>query len=441
MKRIWEFYENMNELVYVSDMDSHEIVYMNRRALEAYGFQSLEEAAGRKCYEVLHGSSKQCAICNNGNLKPGYFEEWQCRNHVLGKMLALKDTKIEADGKNYRMELAIDMSVQEQQSKMLQDFANNEAMINEGLRISLDAATPQKSLEILMEYLGHSLNSERAYIFEETETGSYNNTYEWCAEGVVPQKDNLQEVPFEVVKLWYKKFLNNENVVIQDLESIRTEDPAVYEYLLPQDIHSLVVSPLFREKKIIGFYGVDNPPGGLLTHISMMFQIMGHFIVSLLKRRELVKKLTDLSLCDQMTEMGNRHAMNEYISAMRAENSIGIVYCDVMGLKKENDTRGHRAGDDLLLRASGCLKRAFGEYSLFRVGGDEFLVLCAGIEKEALLDRVELLKKDMREKAALMAIGCVWRPESGEDMDKLLAEADDLMYQDKREYYAGQQGL
>jgi diguanylate cyclase (GGDEF)-like protein len=96
---------------------------------------------------------------------------------------------------------------------------------------------------------------------------------------------------------------------------------------------------------------------------------------------------------------------------------------------------GHQAGDELLLRASRCLKNVFYKYSLFRIGGDEFLVLCSGIEKEKLEKKVEELKVHLHEDHAMMAVGSVWRPDSTENMDKLLMEADAHMYEDKRGYY------
>lgn len=65
MTKIWEFFENLNESVYVSDIDSYELVYMNKKAMERYGFSSAEEYYGQKCYEVLQGCLSPCAMCNN----------------------------------------------------------------------------------------------------------------------------------------------------------------------------------------------------------------------------------------------------------------------------------------------------------------------------------------------------------------------------------------
>ena len=51
MEKIWEFYENLNEIVYTADMDSYELIYMNSKAREVYGYSSDSEFKGKKCYE------------------------------------------------------------------------------------------------------------------------------------------------------------------------------------------------------------------------------------------------------------------------------------------------------------------------------------------------------------------------------------------------------
>ena len=436
MSKVWELFENLSEIVYVSDIDTHELIYMNKRTMEKYGFNSYEEYPVKKCYEVLQRSSLPCAMCTNTELAEGQFKEWQYFNPNIGKTFALKDTLIIDGGRRCRMEIAIDMSAQVRQSRFISEYANLESVINEGMRLALQEPTPERTIQVILEYFGKSLNSERVYIFEENEKGTFDNTYEWVANGVTPEKDNLQNISYDVVKMWYQKFRENKDIIIEDLEDIREEDPLMYDVLKPQNIHSLVVNPLIDDKRTIGFYGVDNPPSEFLTMISDMFQIMGHFFVSVLRRRNLVKRLEAMSYRDQLTDIGNRHAMNDYIVRIDSEKSLGIVYCDVTGLKRVNDRDGHEAGDKLLLRASGCLKRFFSDCALFRIGGDEFLAICPEISEEELRGRVERLRTDMRENEAIMAIGVVWRQNVRENINALLSEADSLMYEDKRAYYA-----
>ncbi len=178
----------------------------------------------------------------------------------------------------------------EQQSGM-QSVQNLETVINEGLRVALLAETPDQSLDVLLKHLGMALDGERTYIFEQNASGCDDNTYEWVADGVEPEKENLQNVPPEVCASWYRKFSIGKHIVIENLEDIRETEPLQYENLKRQNIRSLVVVPLYKGEKIIGFYGVDNPPAKSLEYASNMLQTAAYFIVSCLKQRNLVREI------------------------------------------------------------------------------------------------------------------------------------------------------
>lgn len=435
MKKIWEFFENMEELVYVSDMETYELVYMNKKALETYGFCSLEEIAGKKCHEVMQNCFTPCVICSNQELTPGYFKEWWYYNPVLDRHLMMKDTMLEEGGKRYHIEIALDVSNKEKWGNMLENCRNLETMINEGLRIALLEETPAQTLEVLLAYMGRALRAERTYIFEKNEKGGDDNTFEWVADGVKPEKDNLQDIPPEVCANWYRTFNVRRHIVIEDLEDIRESDPLQYENLKRRNVHSLVVIPLYAGGKVIGFFGVDNPPEKLLDYASNMLQIMAHFIVASLKRHNLFRELEKMSYYDQLTKIGNRYAMDEYIDSIQQGQSIGIVYCDVTGLKRVNDREGHKSGDRLIISACENLRQVFGEYGLFRIGGDELLAVCIQIEEKVLWEKIERLKKNLRENSIEMAIGAAWKKESLPDIDRMMAEAEQRMYVDKAEYY------
>lgn len=431
MSKIWEFFDTMDELVYVADINSHELIYMNQKTLRTYGFHSLEEIAHKKCYEVLQNCSTPCSMCNNHKLKQGSFMEWWYYNPLLERQVMLKDTIVVEDGKEYRMELAIDYGRQDQQDSMM----TLEGKISEGLRIALQQKTPSQTLDVLLEYLGKALGGERTYIFERNESGCDDNTYEWVANGVTPEKENLQNLPAKVCANWYENFRIDRYIMIKDLEDIRDSDPLQYENLKRQNIHSLIAVPLYDDGEIIGFYGIDNPPEKTLDYASDMLQITAHFIISSLKRRNLIRKLQEMSYRDQLTQIGNRHAMSEYIDNLQNEQSLGIVYCDVTGLKQVNDQKGHASGDKLIIDACECLKKSFGEYGLFRTGGDEFLALCPEIDESTLWQGIEQLRKDLQSKSVHMAIGGLWEKDSFTSVDKLISEAEKKMYQDKSAYY------
>lgn len=435
MNYLWEFFENINELVYASDMDSHEILYMNCKTLETYGFSTVDEIKGRKCYEVIQGSSSPCAMCNNKKLSEGEFVKWKYFNPNLNRWFLIMDTMTIENGRRCRFELAIDMGEDEKSGQTHDRYENLEARVNDGIRHALCEPNPEKSIDIILEFLGKELNGERSYIFEKNPSGGDDNTYEWTAAGITPEKDNLQNLPPEICENWYRYFNENKNIMFDDIEEMRYDDPLQYDNLKSQNIHSIVVVPLYDDYRVIGFYGIDNPPKQDLEYTLNMLQIVGYFISSMLKRRDMMNQLREISLCDQLTKLGNRHAMEEYISNIGSSKSLGVVYCDITGLKKMNDTMGHKMGDKLISDAAKSLKSAFGEYGLFRIGGDELLAVCVDIDEETMKKRVEILRKKAVENSVNLAIGMVLEGNYENNLQKLMGEAEKLMYQEKNEYY------
>ena len=431
---ILDFFQNLNEFIYVADIETHELVYMNKKTLDAYGFTSVEEIKGKPCYEILQKSSIPCGMCNNDKLCVGAFEEWRYYNPVVDKYMLLKDTLItDAETqKKYRIEIAIDITEEHTQDKAIQKYRDMETQINQGLRIALSADTPDETIQIILEHLGKSLN-----IFEKNQNGGDDNTYEWTAAGITPEIDNLQDLPAEVCAHWYRCFNAGEYIVIPDLEETKETDPLQYENLKRQGIHSIVVMPIYGygEGEVKAFYGVDNPPDMDLEYISDMLQIMSSFIASSLKRRNLMRRLEDLSYKDALTRLGNRFALIKDVERLNREQSIAVVYCDVTGLKTVNDTLGHEAGDQLLLRASSCLEQTFGDYRVYRIGGDELLAVCSPIGRETLDERMESLKASMQAQAVNMAVGTTWREEATENLYPMVQEAERRMYADKAAYY------
>ena len=435
MKKLWEWFENLKEIVYIADIDTHEMIYMNKLARENYGFSSEEEYRGKKCHDILRRSAAPCHDCNNFKLEEGQFLERQHWNSIVGKIFAVKDTLLVEGDKRYRMEIGIDLTLQAQQSEILREFRKNEEMINHALKISLSEHVPVLALEKLLKYLGRGLEAKRMYIFEEESDGTVSNTYEWCAEGTRPEKDSLRHVPFDAVRNWYDEFEKGNSVIIEDLEEIKDVHPMTYAILKPQNVHTLVVNPIHDGGRIIGFYGVDNAPVEKLHNISILFETIGHFITSVLRGVTLFKRLESMSFYDQLTGLKNRYAMEGYVSRLARGKVLGLVFADITGLKRVNDEEGHKAGDELICRCASILRDCFGQHQVFRIGGDEFCIICEGIGQKELNDKIIQIKKEMEGRQAIMAFGSVWVESYNQNFEQLLTQADGLMYQDKREYY------
>ena len=147
-----------------------------------------------------------------------------------------------------------------------------------------------------------------------------------------------------------------------------------------------------------------------------------------------------LSVTDLLTGLYNRNAMNNRITDIvngvdPIESPYGVVFVDLNGLKLTNDRSGHVAGDKLLKESANVLSSVFTDCEIFRVGGDEFLVIVTGkseAEFNALID--ELRKKSEAPGAVKFAIGSCFSDPSV-DIRNAMHIADEKMYQDKDEFY------
>lgn len=102
--------EEYDGIVYVSDMDSHELLYMNKTGRELFRVDEVALSRRPRCYEVLQGRDAPCPFCTNTYLNESGFYEWEFYNPCLQRTLLLKDRKVRWNGRNARIEFATDVS-------------------------------------------------------------------------------------------------------------------------------------------------------------------------------------------------------------------------------------------------------------------------------------------------------------------------------------------
>lgn len=160
-----------------------------------------------------------------------------------------------------------------------------------------------------------------------------------------------------------------------------------------------------------------------------------------------LRYLRDISLTDDLTGCYNRrHAMYSlrewFARSKRYGSHFSLIYFDLNGLKVINDKYGHQAGD-LLLRSvvSGCKKLLRESDMLFRMGGDEFMVLCPDTDSKGALNCVERMREVVRsvtivDQKADFAYGLAYSSQDYKDMDEMLHSADAAMYECKRKMHS-----
>lgn len=138
---------------------------------------------------------------------------------------------------------------------------------------------------------------------------------------------------------------------------------------------------------------------------------------------------------DSLTGLLNRHAYFADVSN-DPKSITAIISIDMNGLKAINDKIGHAAGDEALVTLALCFMHPLkSKQSGYRVGGDEFIIVCRKTSEEEVLTIVEQIRKSVSETKYSCAIGYSFNLNGEKPVSDLLKESDEMMYQEKDRYY------
>ena len=141
-----------------------------------------------------------------------------------------------------------------------------------------------------------------------------------------------------------------------------------------------------------------------------------------------------LAVTDDLTGIYNRNAYNLYIEETKADSkkeSGWIILFDVDDFKVINDTKGHLAGDLVLENVAKSLMEIFSssQYRVFRIGGDEFLVLAENVSETEIIENLILVKKHFGTNGEInLSKGY---SEIKDSTEKAFKYADEMLYADK----------
>ncbi|BBO91387.1 hypothetical protein DSCOOX_45670 [Desulfosarcina ovata subsp. ovata] len=158
------------------------------------------------------------------------------------------------------------------------------------------------------------------------------------------------------------------------------------------------------------------------------------------------KAMEHMATYDELTQLPNRRLFFElslkiFQKARRDKSNIAILYMDLDGFKRINDTFGHNVGDRVLVNTAKILKKCIRENDVVaRVGGDEFVCVIPEVESREAVEKVinriikavpKAAEKLSQKKGLGISIGGLFCGPDQEDIDNLIKLSDDLMYKAK----------
>lgn len=211
--------------------------------------------------------------------------------------------------------------------------------------------------------------------------------------------------------------------------------------------------PIHNQNEVIGVLGIEFEAehqyftfktiriiSPLITFLSCFTAV---FVALKLFKRISNPTYKDFANTDQLTGLKNRNAfevdMNNFIN-MDKQNSKVIFSIDLNDLKKVNDNFGHRSGDEYIKSAAKIIENSIEpRQSIYRIGGDEFVIILDSITKnyaESIIQKINKSTEELNENFKFkvsMAIGYAFFDKNiDENIFKTYGRADEMMYSVKR---------
>ncbi len=292
----------------------------------------------------------------------------------------------------------------------------------------------QESLIDALQILTKFVKSRSAFVSD-----SYEEECHYIIPEKIRDKLNKDEIQYFNNKLLYYTSRNRQTHGVKLYSSKikanrknKYEMPEFYEFMVKHNINSVVYTVIINNSSNIYILGVLNP--GNRDVDQLLNKVAACFSMAVYNRKHL-ERTHQMALTDSLTETKNRMAFSKDVKN-RIYEDIGYtcIYIDVNELNYYNNKYGHSAGDQMLKYIGESLKNKFFDSDIYRMGGDEFLILSSVTDEAEINDRLKQVNCEIEEMKYHIAIGVQYCT-AGTSLEDAVNNAEKMMYQNKANYY------
>lgn len=428
-----EKFDHTDRLIYIADPETYDLLYVNSRLLRYCHLPADYQYAGQKCHQLFNGTASPCPSCPKDNLRRDRFHFRTYHSPRTSKDYQIWSTLISWNNRSCIFADAIDVEhmMTVRAASTLSEQAD--ISVNDITSIAIQEEDPNIGILRMMEKLGRALDATHIILMEEDADGFHLScTYEWHAENVSPLRDRLQRAPLFEVQPFYDAFRRDSVLLVGNADAYHERHPELRTFH-ECELERYAVGQLSISHRSLGYIAILNPAKERFASISKPLHTILRVSSIMMRNRDNIRKLHELSTVDQLTGVGNRRALTDFVDkCLRPGTMYAVIFVDVNGLKKMNDTFGHARGDLLIQTIAYVLSNVAGKNHVFRLGGDEFLVLMPCSNDAEAITIIDHIEQSMETHRCSAAIGYVLCLAPFHDLDGLIHQADEKMYSDKK---------
>lgn len=430
--KLLEAYDYLQDIVYLTDLETLEIKWMNKLGRRVLG----DRWKSVKCYEFFHEYTNKCSHCKQCDFL-AYFDEYlngsRVYNHITkvnGKSYKSKKAAVLIEGKKYTLDTIYD--VEDILNTSLEHQKNveiYEQLLSEVAHIKYKQSQDDKINHIL-EIVKKLFEPVRASIIKE---GCPTPIFKIKNEDVDDFKYNSKFCNlFNDSDDFIKQFNENKYIVLES-KKLKETHPDLYNSLTDADDYNAII--MMWSVNDENYYMVLENCKEIVDD-QRLYDVVFSYLYYAIRSFSYNQMLYKLGNVDNLTNIYNRNKYNNDLSGFykNSMDRVAVMFLDLDNLKSVNDSFGHSIGDKMLIATTKILKECFIGDNIYRVGGDEFIVISLNTTYEEFMNKVELMNSRFDNGRISRSYGVSYSNDNA-NVSTLVSSAENEMYVYKRKHH------
>lgn len=426
------FLSEQGDMAYLVDPDTYMLYVGNKAFYDRIG-KSEQECVGMKCYEVVHQRQSPCPFCSKANWSTDKFYLWKNHNSALEQDFLVKNKLVQWHGRKTMLAISIDISNDKSIVDSLNIRTAESHSLLSGIQHMLSSPNIQTAMENAMENVGCFFQADAARIWlKDNKTGTYICDSMWENGKIAFPIVNRST---QHVTEWLAGRSQQNPVMVENPAAMLSYSYDMYQYMESYGIHNQRWIPLNQEDMDIGFVEIENITSNF-QNIAFM-ESFCIFIVEEQKKWHLLENAAYANTHDGLTGLLNRNSYEQFLQGYNkdAVKSVAVLIANLNDLKNINIQSGYITGNYYICKYAETLSDLFPECKIFRLNGDEFMLIATDVARDYFASRiVELEGRVQSQKIISASCGYAW-DDTETSLASLTEQAVQSMKANKKIHY------
>ncbi|MFI3254191.1 MAG: GGDEF domain-containing phosphodiesterase [Eubacteriales bacterium] len=412
----------------ITENGKNSVVFMNfsmeKLLKEVHCFTKSEDFTFDQYKEVFVEHSP-----SDSPIGTSHYQETHVLCPSLNKNYRVNTTVLDLNGEKYNLSKFFVTS----------SYSSQMYTIDEAMTKSVEIFSNQLNFDDMtyafLELLGEFYQCDQSYVaYFSNDHDKMTSQYQWSKENVKREVDILSsKLPLEKLLAWLDE--NAVNHIVEAVPNAPDKADAWKKLFKIFKVENFTLCLMVNDhNESIGAVGFSNKPDKPFD--DRLLRAVTRFIQEGFTKAGMQEELKAIGETDFLTGFHSRPRYATEISKYQLfpPQHLGVVFININGLRKTNEYLGFAKGDELIKKTSDLLRAFFAE-PFYRISGDEFICFCDDETEKLFLKKLNHLRNELKRTSDFpFAVGHAWG-KGKVNVERLVAEADTVMYINKQEYY------